>query len=53
MLVILAFLSAFLQWRHEYGAGVLFVIALLFFGASLVSSLQEVHAARKDLEYYI
>jgi hypothetical protein len=52
-LVILAFLSAFLGWRHEYGAGILFVIALSFFGASLVSLWREVRAALKDLEYYI
>jgi hypothetical protein len=53
MLVILAFLSAFLGWRHEYGAGILFVLALSFFAASLVSLLREVRAAFKDLEYYI
>ena len=53
MLVILAFLSAFLGWRHEYGAGILFVIALSFFGASLVSLWREVRAALKDIEYYI
>jgi hypothetical protein len=53
MLVILAFLSPFLGWRHEYGAAILFVIALSFFGAALVSLWREVRAAFRDIEYYI
>jgi hypothetical protein len=53
LLVILAFVSAFVGWRHEHGAGVLFVIALAFFTASLVSLWREVRAALRDLEYYI
>jgi hypothetical protein len=53
MLVILAFVSAFWGWRHEYGAGILFVIALSFFVASLISLWREVRAAFRDIEYYI
>jgi hypothetical protein len=53
LLVVLAFVSAFVGWRHEHGAGLLFVIALSFFAASLVSLWREVRAALKDLEYYV
>ena len=53
MLVILAFVSAFWGWRHEYGAGILFVIALSFFVASLISLWREVRAAFRDIEYYV
>jgi hypothetical protein len=52
LLVILAFLSAFLSFRHEYGAGVLFIIALAFFIASLFTLWREVRAALQDLEFY-
>src|SRR5262245_41432682 len=50
LLVVLAFVSAFLNLRHEYGAAILFSIALLFFAASLVALLLEVRAALDDLD---
>jgi hypothetical protein len=52
-LVILAFLSAFLRFRHEYGAGLMFILALMSFAASLITLWREVRAALKDLEYHV
>ncbi|MBV8427652.1 MAG: DUF2721 domain-containing protein [Hyphomicrobiales bacterium] len=51
-LVIVAFVSAFLKFQHEYGAGVMFVLALASFAASLITLWREVRAAQKDIEYY-
>jgi hypothetical protein len=53
LLVIWAFMSAFLGLRHEYGAGVLFAIALAFFAAALFTLWREVRAALRDLEDYV
>jgi hypothetical protein len=47
LLVIVAFASAFLGFAHAYGAAVLFVIALLFFAASLIALWLEVRIALK------
>src|SRR5262249_44069399 len=44
-LLIIAFLSAYLGIEHIYGAGVLFMIALLFLVAALVSFAIEVRIA--------
>lgn len=53
VLVILAFASSFLNFKHEYGAAVMFSVALLFFAASLVALLFEVRAALHDLDFYV
>jgi hypothetical protein len=53
LLVISAFASAFLNLKHEYGAAILFSIALMFFAASLVALLFEVRAAVHDLDFYV
>ncbi|MDL2400408.1 DUF2721 domain-containing protein [Rhizobium mayense] len=53
VLVILAFASSFLNLRHEYGAAIMFSIALMFFAASLVALLLEVRAAQHDLDFYV
>ena len=37
LLVVVAFVSAYYQMRHEYGVAVLFVVALGFFTAALVN----------------
>jgi hypothetical protein len=52
-LVILAFLSAFLRFRHEYGAGIMFILALMSFAAALITLWREVRAALKDIEYHV
>jgi len=53
MLVIMAFAASFLSFRHEYGAAIMFSIALLFFAASLVALLFEVRAAWHDIDFYV
>jgi hypothetical protein len=52
VLVIVAFVSAYLNVAHEYGVGVLFVIALVFFTASLVNLARETRIALHDLDHY-
>ena len=52
-LVIVAFLSAFLRFRHEYGAGLMFVLALISFAASLITLWREVRSALKDIDFYV
>jgi hypothetical protein len=49
----LAFASSLLNLKHEYGAAIMFSIALLFFAASLVTLLLEVRAALHDLDFYV
>jgi hypothetical protein len=41
LLVIVAFTSAYLGVAHEYGVGVLFVLALAFFAAAFVNLARE------------
>jgi hypothetical protein len=52
-LVILAFLSAFLRFRHEYGAGIMFIMALMSFAAALITLWREVRAALEDIDYHV
>ena len=52
LLVIVAFISAFLGLTHAYGAAILFVIALLFFVASLTTLWLEIRIALK-LSFWI
>ena len=52
VLVIVAFVSAYFNVAHEYGVGVLFVLALAFFTASLVNLARETHIALHELDRY-
>ena len=52
VLVIVAFVSAYFNVAHEYGVGVLFVLALAFFTASLVNLARETHIALHELDHY-
>lgn len=52
LLVVMAFGSAFFGFRHEPGAGLLFVVAICLLGASLFRFAQEVRIALHDLEHY-
>ena len=52
VLVIVAFVSAYFNIAHEYGAGVLFVLALTFFTASLVNLARETRIALHDIDHY-
>lgn len=50
MLVIVAFISAYYQLRHEYGVAVLFVFALGFFTAGLVNLVRETRISVHEYE---
>jgi uncharacterized membrane protein YqjE len=52
VLVIVAFVSAYFNVAHEYGVGVLFVVALAFFTASLVNLARETLIALHELDRY-
>jgi len=52
VLVIVAFVSAYFNVAHEYGVGVLFMLALGFFTASLVNLARETHIALHDMDHY-
>ncbi len=50
-LVILSFGSALLGFRHEPGVAIMFVLALILFGASLISLGREVRIALTDYDF--
>jgi uncharacterized membrane protein YqjE len=52
VLVIVAFVSAYFNFAHEYGVGGLFVLALVFFIASLVNLARETRIALHELDHY-
>lgn len=52
VLVIVAFVSAYFSIAHEYGVGLLFVLALAFFTASLVNLARETRIALHDIDHY-
>lgn len=52
LIVIVAFFIAFFNWPHEYGVGILFVIALGAFAAALINLAREVHLAVMDFEHF-
>jgi hypothetical protein len=52
VLVIVAFVSAYLNIAHEYGAGALFVVALAFFTASLVNLARETRIALHEYDHF-
>jgi Protein of unknown function (DUF2721) len=52
ILVIVAFVTAFLNVRHEYGAALLFVLALAFFTASLVNLARETLVALHEYDHF-
>ena len=47
-IIIVAFVSALLQFAHEYGVAILFMVALLTFCASLVDLARETRLALHD-----
>jgi ABC-type spermidine/putrescine transport system permease subunit I len=51
VLVIVAFATAYYNIRHEYGVGLLFVLALAFFIVSLVNLARETHIALHEFDY--
>jgi Protein of unknown function (DUF2721) len=52
LLVIVAFVCAFYNRRHEYAVAVLFVVALGFFTVSLVYLAREARIALNELDHY-
>ena len=52
ILVIVAFVSAYLNIAHEYGVGLLFIFALVFFTASLVNLARETRIALHEMDHY-
>jgi hypothetical protein len=52
ILVIMAFLTASLNVRHEYGVGVLFILSLGFFTASLVNLARETLTAQHEYDHF-
>jgi hypothetical protein len=47
--VIVAFISALFDLRHEYGVAVLFIVALSFFTLSLVDLVREARISLHDI----
>jgi hypothetical protein len=50
VLVILSFLAAFVHLRHEYGSGLLFVVAMTLFTAALIAFGREVKLAYSEID---
>ncbi len=51
-LMLVAFVSAFLQVRHEHGVALLFIVALGFFGAALVNLIRETRMALHEFDFH-
>jgi Protein of unknown function (DUF2721) len=51
-LMVLAFVSAFFRLRHEYGAGILFGIAICLLGGALFRFSQEVRMGLKEADHF-
>jgi hypothetical protein len=52
LLMILAFVDAFFELPHERGVALLFSVALILFGVSLVSFAREIRIAVRDPNNY-
>jgi hypothetical protein len=52
-LIIVAFVSAMLHLRHEYGVALLFILALAFFVLSLVNLARETGIALHDFDHQV
>jgi uncharacterized protein DUF2721 len=52
VLVIVAFVCAFYNMRHEYAVALLFVVALGFFTVSLVYLAREARIALNEFDHY-
>jgi uncharacterized protein (DUF2336 family) len=52
LLVIVAFVTAYLDIRHEYGVAILFVLALTFFTVSLVNLARESRIALHEYDHF-
>ncbi len=52
LLVIVAFVTAYLNFRHEYGVAALFVLALVLFTVSLVNLARESRIALHEYDHF-
>jgi hypothetical protein len=52
LLLVVGFVSAFLKLQHEYGAGLLFLIAVVLLGGSLLRFGQEVRIGLRESDHY-
>ena len=52
ILVIVAFVSAYLAIPHEYGVGLLFILALALFIASLINLARETRIALHEYDHF-
>ena len=52
VLVIVSFVTAYFNFRHEYGVALLFVLALAFFTVSLVDLAREIFMARHEYDHF-
>jgi hypothetical protein len=52
LLLVVGFMSAFFGVRHEYGAGVLFAVAITLLGASLFRFGKEVRMGLSEADHY-
>ena len=50
--VIVSFASAYLHVRHEYGVGLLFILSVAFFMASLINLARETRIALHEYDYF-
>jgi hypothetical protein len=50
LLVILAFATAMLHFKHEYGAAIMFTLALAMFAAALIAFAREIRLAFSEIE---
>jgi hypothetical protein len=52
LLLVVGFASAFFRLRHEYGAGLLFAVAVCLPGVSLYKFAQEVRMGLSEADYF-
>jgi hypothetical protein len=52
LLLVVGFASAFFRLRHEYGAGLLFALAVGLLGGSLLRFAQEVRIGLSEADHY-
>jgi hypothetical protein len=52
LMVIVAFVSAFLEIQHERGVAILFMVSLVAFAVSLIDFAREVRIALSEFDHH-
>jgi len=52
LLLVVGFVSAFFRLQHEYGAGILFALAVALLGGALFRFSQEVRIGLSEGDHY-